>query len=170
MITAEEFIELRDKCKQEFKRRSCSAWGSLSEYADTDYDFDTEPSAGTAITAEQGQKVIDPLLEIKDFDNLTKKIEAGDLIQAGVDSSLLDAVDSLSTESTTSTSTSCRGACTGLCLGTCYSSCDGCSGCSGCSSGCSGCSASCESNCTGCSGSCSGCSGSCSGEIGRAHV
>lgn len=154
MITPEELIALRNKVETEMKRRCY--YGSLTGFSGSDYTFTTTPKSGEGILVEHGEKVIEPLLQIKDYGDLSiDGIKKGEVIPESFDSSLSDLVDKYSKETLTGNSTSCRGACTGLCIGTCGS------GCSGCTAACGG---TCESSCSKtCGTSCGNCSSSCTG-------
>lgn len=169
-LTAAEMNSLKVKVKAEMQRRAYN--GSMTGFASASYDFSTTPTSGTKVTADQGKKVVEPLLNIKDHGNLNiVDLKTGSKIPSSFSNELLSYTDSLSQEPIDGASSSCRGACSGLCVGTCGSTCSGCSSCSGgCtgsggsggsgSSGCGGCSG-------GCSGACSGCGGSCTGSCGR---
>lgn len=179
-LTAAEMNTLKAKVKTEMQRRAYN--GSMTGFASASYDFSTTPTSGTKVTADQGKKVVEPLLNIKDHGNLnTADLKTGSKIPSSFNNELLSYTDSLSQEPIDGATSSCRGACSGLCVGTCGSTCSGCSSCSGgCSgsggsggsgsSGCGGCSGNCGggcSECSSCSGTCtigcSGCIGSCDG-------
>lgn len=154
MITPEELIQLREKVEKEMKRRCY--YGSLTSFSDDAWKFDIPPASGEEVLEEHGKKVIEPILQIKDYGDLNiEDMKKGGVIPESFDSPLLDEIDELSKESITGDKTSCRGACTGLCIGTCGS------GCSGCTATCGG---TCESNCTKtCGTSCGSCSSTCTG-------
>ena len=151
MITAEKLIELKNKVKTEIDRRSYYGSDTISKFSSQ--TFETTPKQGEPILAEQGKKIIEPLLNICDKGDLNlDKLEKGEKIPSSFNEDLISYVDTLSKESTTASTSSCRGACTGLCVGTCGSSCGGCS--SSCGSSCEGsCSKTCGSSCGGCSSS-----------------
>jgi hypothetical protein len=130
-MTAEQVIELKAKLKAELARRS--GLGSVAEFASDEYDFTEVPQAGRAITADQGKKIIDLLLQICDYKDL-RYVVKGDTLPEAFDAELLDLVDKLSKEQITGDSTevsSCNGLCTGLCVGSCINTCNGCTGCTG---------------------------------------
>lgn len=172
-LTAAEMNTLKAKVKTEMQRRAYN--GSMTGFASASYDFSTTPTSGTKVTADQGKKVVEPLLNIKDHGNLnTADLKTGSKIPSSFNNELLSYTDSLSKEPIDGATSSCRGACSGLCVGTCGSTCSGCSSCSGgCtgsggsggsgSSGCGGCSGFCEGCSSGCGSNCTGCSVSCSG-------
>lgn len=174
-LTAAEVNSLKAKVKTEMQRRAYN--GSMTGFAAASYDFSTTPTSGTKVTADQGKKVIEPLLNIKDHGNLnTADLKTGSKIPSSFNNELLSYTDSLSKEPIDGATSSCRGACSGLCVGTCGNTCSGCSSCSGgCtgsggsggsgSSGCGGCSGNCGgcNSCSGCSGCSSGCQGGCTG-------
>ena len=64
MLTADQMNALKAKVKAEMARRN--GYGSLSEFSSSEYDFQEIPTAGSPVKAEQGQKVINLLLKIKD--------------------------------------------------------------------------------------------------------
>lgn len=134
-MTAEQVIELKEKLKSELARRN--GLGSVEQYASKEYDFNQIPKEGQPITADQGKKIIDLLLQICDYKDL-RYVVRGDTIPEAFDTELLDLVDKLSKEEMTGEldeQSSCRGMCTGLCAGSCIKSCNGCSGCTGTSGG-----------------------------------
>ena len=165
-LTASEFIALKNKIKAEMARRN--GYGSLADYAGSEYDFTTTPAAGQPILTEQGQKVVDLALAVTDIPGLVK-VKKGDKIPDKLDD-LEDIVDGWAAEPIDGSSSSCRGVCTGLCTTGCASNCSGTCGdsCTGCGTSCSGkcggdCTGSCSTECTGCAGNCSvSCGGSCS--------
>ena len=163
-LTAAEMNTLKAKVKTEMQRRAYN--GSMTGFASVSYDFSTTPTSGTKVTADQGKKVIEPLLNIKDHGNLnTADLKTGSKIPSSFNNELLSYTDSLSKEPIDGATSSCRGACSGLCVGTCGSTCSGCSSCSGGCTGSGGSGGSGSSGCGGCSGNCGGCN-SCSGCIG----
>lgn len=130
-MTAEQVIELKEKLKAELARRN--GVGSVAELAGPEYDFLENPKPGQPITADQGKKIIDLLIQICDYKDL-RYVRAGDTIPEAFDVELLDLVEALSKEEATgyiSESTSCNAACTGLCTGSCTVACNGCTGCTG---------------------------------------
>lgn len=164
-LTAEEMNTLKAKVKTEMQRRAYN--GSMTGFASASYDFSATPTSGTKVTADQGKKVVEPLLNIKDHGNLnTADLKTGSKIPSSFNYELLYYTDSLSKEPIDGATSSCRGACSGLCVGTCGNTCSGCSSCSGGCTG-SGGSGGSEPGCNGCSGGCNGCygcRGSCSGD------
>ena len=66
-LTASEINSLKTKVKAEMNRRS--GYGSLTSYGSSSYDFTTSPTSDAKILTEQGQKVRDLLLQIKDIPN-----------------------------------------------------------------------------------------------------
>lgn len=150
-ISRSELVSLSAKIVAEAKRRN--GYGSLAEkYGIDSYKITATPSVGSVVSVTDGNKIIEPLINIKDYGDL-KRVVKGELIPDSFASELSSYVDTLAKESMTGSSTSCRGACTGLCVGTCHTEC------SGCSSGCSGCSDTCNTSCQAtCTGTCgSGC-------------
>jgi hypothetical protein len=130
-MTAEQVIELKAKLKAELARRN--GLGSVAEFASEQYEFNEVPQAGKPITADQGKKIIDLLLQICDYKDL-RCVVKGDTLPEAFDAELLDLVDKLSQEQSTGEITeesSCRGLCTGLCVGSCINNCNGCIGCTG---------------------------------------
>ena len=151
MLTAGQYNLLRQKVEAEVARRN--ACGSLAAYAGAEAgglsvqaegtEAQEEAEPGTAILAEQGKRVIEPLLAIQDYEDLVFP-EAGEPIPAGFGEGLITYVNELSGEPMEGSTSSCRGACTGLCMGGCSNAC---SGCKGSCTGCGGCSASCGTGC-----------------------
>lgn len=127
-MTAEQVIELKRKLKAELKRRD--GIGSVASLADDKYDFLEEPEYGKPMTAEQGAKIIDLLIQICDYKDL-KYVVRGEPIPEAFGEELIDFVDKLSKEEKTGEPderTSCTGLCTGLCTGSCTGFCNGCTG------------------------------------------
>lgn len=133
---------LKTLTKSEMSRRK--GYGSLEEYAGSNYDFGVDPAKDGVILADQGDKTVNLLLMIKDITGVNKT-KAGDILPNP--DGVLNAVKSYATETMEGETSSCRGACTGLCAGSCIGGCNGCSG--KCDSGCQGCTASCGSGCAG---------------------
>ena len=154
VTTATDIINLKSIIKTEMGRRN--GYGDVSTFSSTAYDFVAVPTVNQAVLVEQGQKIIDIALKIKDIPNL-KNVAKNDIVKA------LDIVNSnfvaYATETMTGSTSSCRGACTGLCLGSCTTGCTGCTGCAGCTGTCTGCNTTCSGNCSGCTGSCTGSQG-----------
>lgn len=155
-ITAERLNALKQKIKNEMKRRSATEHSaSLSSYGDSSWDFSKELQCTEPITDEHVQKVIDPLLEVNDFlyDNSFRKDKSG-LEQTFYKAEQF--VDELSKVTPTDSNSGCRGSCTGLCTEACTGACTGCTSCTG------GCSTSCGNTCgDNCGGGCSGCTTGC---------
>lgn len=174
MMTASQLVTLKSSVDKEMKRRCYN--GSMTAYAGSNYAFQTTPSAGGIIKAQQGNAVIQPLNAVKPVDGLATAA-SGEIIPAGFDNDkLAKVVNDLSSMTTTTPSPGCAASCSGLCHTQCSTTCSGCSGCGGCG-GCSGCSGSCSGTCSfrcgaaGCTGTCSstcgvGCTGSCIGTCG----
>lgn len=158
-LTAQEFIELKERVDAEMKRRKY--YGSLEEFGNLDW-IPEQPSVGRLIHKEQGAGVIDNALRIEDIEGLAL-VREGDIRPQYDDlKSKLAQWESEKNEDETitpETTSSCRGACTGLCTQTCFETCLGCTSCSGgCGDRCTGtcfaaCVSACETACSGCSGS-----------------
>ena len=167
-ISRSELVTLKSKIKAEMLRRNglgsssklwtpSKAFGSLSSYGGSGYDFTHSPIKGGKIYKEYGEKTIDLLLKVKDYDGLTATKE-GEAITTGFNSGLITKVNNLAKEKFTGETaatvaarkaageksipsvetSSCKGACTGLCVGSCIGMCNGCY---------STCTASCGSGC-----------------------
>ncbi len=164
-LKSNEVTEIREKTKKEIQRRTTKGpidkpsvnFGDLSSYAGSSYDFSVQKN--TPITAEQGNKLIEPLLAAggNKHSNLKKAI-AGQPIPSDFTANKMEkVVDTLSMEVSTGESTktarlvnyldqikngtnrpnptlvehsSCNAACSGLCVGSCAGYCNGCTGCS----------------------------------------
>lgn len=154
ILSPTDMINLKAKIKAEMIRRN--GYGDISTFGTSTYDFVTPPVLNKVVIVEQGQKVVDLALKIKDIPNL-KNIAKNDIVHA------LDIVNSNFTNYANETMeggvSSCRGACTGLCLGTCTTGCIGCVGCTGCTGTCTGCNNSCSGTCSGCTAGCTGSKG-----------
>jgi len=158
MLTPAELIAIKNKVKAEMLRRN--RYGSISYLGGIAYDFTVPPTSGGAILSEHGKKLIDPLLAIADYGDLTL-VKKDDSVPDYFSSEISAYVDRLASESMTGNSSSCRGACTGLCVGTCATGCIGCTGtCNGCQGTCSG---QCDTGCTNCTGCFAGCANGCNG-------
>ena len=177
MMTASQLVTLKTNVDKEMKRRCYN--GSMTNYAGSDYAFQTTPAAGSAIQAQQGNAVIQPLNAVNPISGLPTAA-VGEVIPTAFDNDkLTKVVNDLSNMTTTTTSPGCAASCSGLChtqcsttcsedcTGTCYGDCTGtCDG--GCTGGCYGdctgtCYDGCSENCTGgCYENCTGgCYGSC---------
>ena len=87
-LTAAEMNTLKAKVKTEMQRRAYN--GSMTGFASASYDFSTTPASGTKVTADQGKKVVEPLLNIKDHGNLnTADLKAGSKIPSSFNNELL---------------------------------------------------------------------------------
>lgn len=148
-MKAEEFIAIKERVKNEMNRRCLAGldqgsspinFGSLRKFGEAEYEFETVPEQGEAVLAEQGEKVINIMYEVKDIDS--PFVAKGMPLKVnGLDEYL----SQLEKEPIEGESSSCRGACSGLCFGSCINGCNGCSG--ACNTGCQGCSATCGSGC-----------------------
>lgn len=168
-LTRSELTTAKAKIKAEMQRRNglgasnrlytpSTAFGSMTKYGDSAYDFSNTPTKDGKIHAEYGEKTVDLLLKIKQYDGLEPTIE-GNPIPKGFNSGMINIVDELAKESfsgeTAATiaarkaagenvsgmkpeASSCSGACSGLCVGSCIGQCNGCY---------SGCTASCGTGC-----------------------
>lgn len=171
IVKAQRFNELKQKVKQECKRRKYV--GSVEQYGDTNWDFSNVPVIDKEITKEHYEKISIPMRKINwqvtpngPFDRIIKdedilSFETNVIAFSG------RAIDNYWDE--TDCSLSCTGTCTTDCTTGCGGDCkNGCRGCGGaCSSSCSGgCEGSCGTDCTGvCSDTCeTGCGKGCEGE------
>lgn len=167
-ISRSDLVTLKSKIKSEMLRRNgfgsssklwtpSTAFGSMSEYGGSEYDFTHSPLKGEKIHKEYGEKTVDLLLKVRDYDNLTSTKE-GEAIPTGFNSDLIMEVKRLAEEQFTGETettvaarksagetsigavevSSCKGACSGLCVGSCIGMCNGCY---------STCTASCGSGC-----------------------
>lgn len=173
MLTAEEIKALRERTKLEMAKRN--GYGDISEYGSSDYDFETIPEKGGPILAEQGKRIANPLLHVKDIPGIVLIDEetpdgelpstTGSRVPSAFENiTFTNALDEISTESMKSDKSSCRGACTGLCVGSCIDSCSGCG--NDCGSTCTGC-----TGCTSCTGGCgSGCTGGTSSTVAKSRT
>lgn len=156
-------------------------WYEISDSAkDLGYEEDL-------IRSEQGRRIIDNLLKIRDFDDAILVKEDERIPWAFDFQNLSDRIDQLASMDFDTSILSCRSGCTGLCIGSCGANCtkgcsDECTTCSsqcvtGCTSECTGCSTTCGTSCggtcgngceaqamacTGCTAGCSGCTFTCS--------
>ena len=114
-IDKDKLLELKEKIKAEMARRSCS-YGSLSEYAGTDYDFTNEPELDELVYADFGSKTINLALKINDiyideekaitFSNVN---QTGDYCDVDFIEKISNKIDQWSQENEDSSVTSCRG-------------------------------------------------------------
>src|SRR5574344_2197460 len=102
MLTTSEFIALKAQIKAEMLRRN--SYGSLAAYGGSDYDFTNTPTSGNPIYTEQGQKIVDLALLIKDIDGMAN-VKKGDVIPRGIDN-LADIFSTYATESMYSSTSS----------------------------------------------------------------
>ena len=166
LISAQDFITLKNSVKTELTRRSNSkSVGSMSKYIGTDYEYSVNPAKSKKILSEHIVKITTPLDAINKG-SLTPNSDS--LVIASTIESAASLVNNLSSIKDTSSSSGCKNSCSGLCSTGCYSSCSGCTG--NCKGGCnttcsSSCANDCDSSCyTGCQESCSGnCQSTCSG-------
>jgi hypothetical protein len=156
-ISRSELSTLKTKLKAEMLRRNglgasdrlytpSAAFGSMAPYGGAAYDFVNTPTKDGKIHAEYGQKTVDLLLKIKQYDGLEPTAE-GNPIPKGFNSDLITIVDNLAKEKfsgetaatiakrkaagenvlgLTPETSSCNGACSGLCVGSCIGQCNGC--------------------------------------------
>lgn len=178
LAKANDIKNLRQAVFYEMSRRA----NPINDYAGSIADQapgEITATVGGNLSTDAGQKTLNSLLIINDFDNLVDQAKDMNILANGVSTNLLDRVKALGRIEKTAAQTGCRAACTGLCLGTCYTGCgNGCAGsaqvitinCTDCDKACStncgsGCSTGCYSNCVGsCGGGCaSSCVGNCTG-------
>lgn len=184
-ITAQRFIELKNKIKAECQRR-CHT-GSVATYGDASYDFSNVPSSSATIKKEHYEKIAVPLNAINtSFGNsygVSKLIiDSNSLTQAEQRISDYALIGLEASSTGTGCSSSCTGLCSTTCTGSCSNTCS--STCTGsctntctntCTNNCKGsCGTSCSKNCasysscdcgSNCSGGCrTSCSGACKGD------
>ena len=82
MMTAAQIISLKAEVKAEVLRRQYT--GSVASYGGSGYDFTINPTAGNPILIEHGNKIIQPLLAIKDISGLSNAVQ-GQLIPNAFD-------------------------------------------------------------------------------------
>ena len=70
MLTANELIELKKLIDAEIKRRC--GYGPMQEVG----DFEETPKAGGIIKAEQGEKIISPILEVEGISGFTLTVDS----------------------------------------------------------------------------------------------
>jgi hypothetical protein len=95
-IDKDKLLELKRRIKAEMQRRSCT-YGSLSEYAGTEYDFTNEPKSGDLVYADYGEKVINLALKINDiYIDEANNITFANISQTGdyCDIDFVDKIDS----------------------------------------------------------------------------
>lgn len=155
-ITATDFIDLKNRVREEMKRRKYT--GSLTAYAGSAYDYTTTPAQGVSIAAEHQEKIVTPMRAI----NSTKldSITTASSGNAVVSLSNLDTILSgFENRSLAPGSSDCGVACSGLCHTRCDNTCSGCR--NGCEDNCAN---SCYADCTGtCDNTCKSCSANCGG-------
>lgn len=156
-IESSDILELKEKINKEIQRRN--KYGAINQYSNGDWAFSVTPKQGEEFTQDHMKKLIEPLLQISDFQVNNSIPQPAPDIQQLSDANKF--VDKISKETQTQNSSSCRGACTGLCFGNCSGTCTGCTG--TCTGSCAGCSNSCGGSCSGCKGCGSGCTNSCKG-------
>lgn len=148
---------LKTKLKAEMLRRNglgpsnklytpTAAFGSMTAYGGSQYDFTHTLTKDGKIYSEYGKKTVDLMLQIKDYPDLAKT-EEGKPIPKGFNDDLITKVDQLAKEQFTGEtaatiaarqaagetvsglvpeSSSCKAACSGLCVGSCIGMCNGC--------------------------------------------
>lgn len=164
-IIAQDFINLKNRIKNEVKRRN--KVGSVEAYGSPSYDYVETPSQFETIKTEHMSKITECVGAINDT-NVNRSSVNGDTITklAVIDAEITRFEAAPIVGDNSGCRASCTGLCTTSCSGTCTSGCSGgCTGtCSGCSGGCSG---SCSGGCSGCGGSCGyGCSAACASYCG----
>lgn len=170
-MTRNELTTFKAKLKAEMLRRNglgannrlytpTAAFGSMTQYGSSSYDFTHSPTKDGKIYSEYGKKTVDLLLKIKQYDDLEPTVE-GNPIPKGFNSGMITIVNNLAKEaftgetaatiaarkaagenvaSMTPESSSCNAACSGLCVGSCIGQCNGCN---------TSCTASCGTGCAG---------------------
>lgn len=156
-LTRSELIAVKKKITAEMLRRNGKGssdrlytpdppFGSMEKYGGPEYEFTHTPSKDGKIYSEYGEKTVDLLLKIKDYEGLEPTKE-GEPIPKGFNSNLITIVDELSKEKFTGEtaatiaarkaagevvtgmepeSSSCKSACSGGCVGSCIGQCNGC--------------------------------------------
>lgn len=164
-ITAEDFIAIKEKVKNELARRN--AEGSVANYATSYTDM---PVQKGKIKVSHITEIVEPLSHINDVDyDLNEPITIKSLTTI---QTMLNNLATAEKAALTLEATGCKASCTGLCYtscsGTCRSCGDSCS--QNCDTGCNWtCKGSCRNTCSGrCQGSCGttcqlGCSNNCKG-------
>lgn len=143
-MTPAELNNIKAQVKAEMLRRT--RYANISGYGGTNWNITTAASTGKPIVKDQGDKIITPLLQIKDYGDLYNPVQGGP-VPNSYNSKLSNYVRQLATEPVEGSSTNCRGACTGMCYGSCAAGCKGCTG--SCSTSCNGCSGTCGTGCNG---------------------
>ena len=112
MLSADEILNLKARIDTELVRRSYN--GSLSNYANSDYNFEINPSSNNPIYMEQGQKIMEQILQINDIGDLYyEDMKPNTMIPNSFDYEPIDKVlAKYEKETLSQNSTSCRGACT----------------------------------------------------------
>lgn len=174
IVKAQRFNELKQKVKEECKRRKYV--GSVEQYGGTNWDFSNVPATDKEITQEHYEKISIPMRKINwqvtpngPFNRIIKdedlvSFETNYVAFRGRDIKEMTPIEqsdcsSLCTGTCTNT---CTGGCGDSCTGKCKDSCSG--GCSGgcsntCSGGCTSCTSECADACLGVCGN--GCKGQC---------
>ena len=155
-IKRNELVTLKRRIKAEMQRRNglgpsnrfwmpSQPFGSMTEFADSRYDFLHTPMRDAKIYSEYGEKTVDLLLKIRNYNDL-QPTQEGVPIPTGFNSGLLQKARNLSSEGFTGEtvvtaaarraagemsvpvveSSSCAGACSGLCVGSCIGMSNGC--------------------------------------------
>lgn len=143
-MTGDQLRDLKNRINAELARRT--RYVNVSGYSGAAWGISTQPYPGQPIVKDQGDKIITPLLQIKDYGDLYNPVQGGP-VPASYNSQLINYVTQLSQEPIETNYTNCRGACTGMCFGSCAGGCKGCTG--SCSGACNGCSTSCGGGCNG---------------------
>mgnify|MGYP004453836539 CR=1 FL=1 len=156
-ISRDRLLTAKAALKKELLRRNgigpdnrlwtpSAPFGSLTEFGSSKYDFTHTPTKDQKIYSEYGQKTVDLLLKIKDYEDLDPTVE-GNPIPKGFNDGLIDKVTALSkeefsgeTEATIAArkaagestanlkpeASSCKTMCSGMCVGSCIGFCNGC--------------------------------------------
>lgn len=143
-MTADQLRDLKNRINTEMQRRT--RYNNVSGYGGSSWGLSAQPYTGYPIVKDQGDKIITPLLQIKDYGDLYNPVQGGP-VPNSYNTGLFNHVSQLAQEPVETNYTNCRGACTGMCFGSCAGGCKGCTG--SCTGGCTGCSASCGTNCYG---------------------
>lgn len=82
-MTPSQINEIKNKVKKEMQRRGGStAYNSLASFAGAAYDFTVAPASGGAVLVEHGNKIIEPLIQIKDIPGVKPAVK-GEKISSG---------------------------------------------------------------------------------------
>lgn len=163
IVTPSEFISLKNRIKNEVRRRKYE--GDVSSFSNSQYDYIVAPKQNESILSEHISKIGDCVRAINDTNVNRVSEKSGDLMTEIV---VFDAeITRFEKDTLTGGQGSCKSSCTGMCSSSCTGTCSiGCTGCTSCTGSCTdACTGSCSGNCSGCSG-CSGCGGACSSSCG----